>query len=441
VKRATTILDIPQATEPTPLTGDELNTFYVPADRARDSMRPPTSVLRDCLRQTEVPLKLLFASHPGAGKSTELNRLMAEQSDVFLFARFSITEALDLCNITHIDLILALMETLYQIGREEKLIRDKRVIEPVRNWLQEVAVESQVKRKEDLAAEAKVGLDGLLAQIIGLQASLRSAFSLSHESAKTVRQVLRPRIAELRGYCNQVITEITRHLKRQGRRLVIIVEDTDKLDVDVARDIFVKHTGILADIGASVIYTAPLFLIHSPDRKRLRSRFETLTLPMIKTYTPQGERVSEGWDTLREIVTRRLDVENLIDSDALELVIEKTGGVLRDLLAVIREASTVAHYQKAPRVSTEAMRYALDRLKADYRTSIQGTSGISTEDLYKLMVRIAQASAKQVPVDEALMLLLYTQAVVEYNGRGWYDLHPLMRETLIEMEYLDGLAR
>ena len=114
---------------------------------------------------------------------------------------------------------------------------------------------------------------------------------------------------------------------------------------------------------------------------------------------------------------------------------------MRDLLAVIREASTVAHYQKAPRISAEAVRYALDRLKADYRTSIQGTGEISTEDLYELMVRIAQAPAKQVPVDEALMLLLYTQAVVEYNGRGWYDLHPLMREALIEMEYLDGLAR
>jgi hypothetical protein len=56
------------------------------------------------------------------------------------------------------------------------------------------------------------------------------------------------------------------------------------------------------------------------------------------------------------------------------------------------------------------------------------------------MVEIAQAHNKQVPVDEALILLLYTQAVVEYNGRGWYDLHPLMREALYEMGYLDGLA-
>ena len=165
MKRATTILDIPQATEPEPLTSDELEAFYVPADRARDPMIPPTSELRDRLRQAKAPLKLLFASHPGAGKSTELNRLMAEEDKAFLFAHFSVKDELDLYNLSHIDLILALMETLYKTGRAEKLIRDKRVIEPVRNWLQEVAIESQVRREKDLKAEVKGGIEGLLAQI------------------------------------------------------------------------------------------------------------------------------------------------------------------------------------------------------------------------------------------------------------------------------------
>ena len=442
MKRATTIMEIPQATEPEPLQSDELKDFYVPADHARDSMLSSTNVLRRMLRQTEAPLKLLFASHPGAGKSTELNRLKAEESEDFLFVSFSIDEKLDRYNITYIDLILTTMETLYEISRKEKLIRDKRVIEPVRNWLQEVVVESKLARREDLEIEAGVGLDGLLAQIVGLQAKLRSAFSLSHESAQTVRRELRPRIARLRGYCNLVIAEITDRLAKQNRRLVIVVEDTDKLDVAVAREMFVEHTGILADLSASVIYTVPLFLIHSPDRKRLESRFDKLVLPMIKTHTPQGQRVTEGWETLREIVVRRLDVDSLIDDEALDLAIEKTGGIVRDLLNVIRDASNIAYDQKVARISIQTIRYTLDQLKADYRTSVYGESGTetSTKRLYERMVEIAQATNKQVPVDEALILLLHTQAVVEYNGRGWYDLHPLMREALYEMGYLDGLA-
>ncbi|MEA3340849.1 MAG: hypothetical protein U9R15_12875, partial [Chloroflexota bacterium] len=231
-------------------------------------------------------------------------------------------------------------------------------------------------------------------------------------------------------------------LARRERRLVIIVEDTDKLDVNVAREIFVEHTGVLADLSASIIYTVPLFLIHSPERKRLESRFEKLILPMIKTHTPQGNRAPKGWETLREIIVRRVDVDNLIEAEALDLAIEKTGGIVRDLLAVLREASTVAYYREASRISTEAVRYALDRLKADYRTSVYGKSDSETptERLYERMVEIAQAPNKQVSVDEALILLLYTQAVVEYNGQGWYDLHPLMLEALYDMGYLDGVA-
>ena len=444
MKRAETLAGIRQVTEPVPLEGEALREFYVPADRARDPQLPPTNALRDHLYETDPPLRLLFASHPGAGKSTELNRLMSEASDDFWFVRLSAQQALDIATLTHIDLILALMEAVYAAGRQEKLIRDRRVIEPVRSWLREIVRETKVIREEDLDTEASIWLDGLLAQIIGLQAKLRGAFSLSHESARTIRQVLQPRIAELRQYCNQVLIEVAMQLRDRApqRRLVLIVEGTDRLDVPVARDLFVHHTGLLADLQASIIYTVPLFLIHSADRKRLESFFATLTLPMIKTHTPRGERFDLGWDVLREIVARRMNIETLIESAALELAIEKTGGVLRDLLWAIQRAAQVARYEQADRISVTAMRYSLEQLKTRYSQSVYSRlEGVTTSDLYAKMKEIAEAPLGKAPVDDALQLLLYMQAVIEYNNRGWYDLHPLMREALQEMGYLDGLAQ
>jgi hypothetical protein len=223
---------------------------------------------------------------------------------------------------------------------------------------------------------------------------------------------------------------------------VLVVDGTDKLDVPVARDLFVNHTGLLADLQASIIYTVPLFLIHSADRKRLEAYFETLTLPMVKTHTPTGERFTTGWQVLREIVVRRLNAETLIAPAALDLAIEKTGGVLRDFLWAIQRAAQVARYENADRISVEAMRYSLDQLKTNYSQSIYSSiEGVSTADLYAKMKAIAEAPMGKTPVDDALQLLLYSQAVIEYNGRGWYDLHPLMREALQEMGYLDGLAQ
>jgi hypothetical protein len=212
MKRAETLAEIRQVTEMTPLEGEALKQFYVPADAARDPLFPSSNALRDYLYEAPSPFRLLFASHGGAGKSTELNRLTLEVGDEFWFVRLLVHTMLDIATLTHVDLILALMETVYAAGRQEKLIHDKRVIEPVRGWLREVVRETKVAREEDFEVEAGVGIDGLLAQIIGLQAKLRSAFSLSWESAQTVRQVLQPRIAELRQYCNQVLIEVTTRL-------------------------------------------------------------------------------------------------------------------------------------------------------------------------------------------------------------------------------------
>jgi len=137
-----------------------------------------------------------------------------------------------------------------------------------------------------------------------------------------------------------------------------------------------------------------------------------------------------------------MNIETLIESAALELAIEKTGGVLRDLLWAIQRAAQVARYEQADRISVTAMRYSLEQLKTRYSQSVYSRlEGVTTSDLYAKMKEIAEAPLGKAPVDDALQLLLYMQAVIEYNNRGWYDLHPLMREALQEMGYLDGLAQ
>lgn len=437
VERAETLQEVQFVTEPSPLRDESLDKFYVPTDSARDKSFPPSNVLRDYLYGKPHPRRLLFASHPGAGKSTELNRLMGKTEEDFWFVYFSARQELDLATLTHVDLILALMEKLYQRGWEEKLIKDKNVIEPVRRWLAEIILESKISREGAVDTEASIGLDGILAQVVGLMARVRTVFSLSYESAENVRQILKPRIVDLRNYCNQIIAEIALNLEQKApkKRLIIIVEDTDKLDVEIARHLFVQHTGLLADLQATIIYTVPLFLIHSPDRQRLESYFDTLTLPMIKTYTPDHERFEEGWQILHQIIVNRLNT-NLIAPEALELAIEKTGGVLRDLLRVIQSASQFAHYAESDQITEQAVRYSLDRLKRNYRNSIYGNGSISTDHLYKKIKEVAAAPAGSVPLDAALQLLLYTQVVIEYNGRGWYALHPLMHEALQEMGML-----
>ncbi len=190
--------------------------FYVPTDAARNPYLPASQALYDYLHEAPPPARLLFASHPGSGKSTELNRLMKNAAADFWFVRLDTREALDLATLTHIDLITALIEAIYRHGRAEKLIKDESIIKPVRDWMSEIVRESRVMREEELNVEAGIGADGLLAQIVGILANLRSAFKLSYESARTVRQVIQPRIAELRDHCNRVLNEVSKQLKKRS---------------------------------------------------------------------------------------------------------------------------------------------------------------------------------------------------------------------------------
>lgn len=441
IEPARTLKDIPKVTEPAPLKGEALKTFYVETHPARDPDFPTSNRLQEYLFESPPPLRLLFASHPGAGKSTELNRLMDQSQDDFWFVYFSVRKELNIDTLTSADLILALMEKLYQRGSAEQLIRDKRVIEPIRSWLSEIVKESNIRKKSTAEASVGAGIDGLLAQIIGIIANIKETFVLSHESAETVRQVLKPRIAELRDYCNQVIVELMRNLQqtKPRQKLLIIVDDTDKIDIDVAQKMFVNHSALLSDLHAPIIYTVPLFLINSPDRVRLESYFDTLTLPMIKTFKTTGREHEDGRQVLQDIVYTRIS-NSLIETDALKDAITKTGGILRDLLRVIQNASQIARYADEKQITQRAVRSSLNRLKTLYSNSVYGRGEVSTEDLYTKMVEVFHAKHGRVPLDERLRLLLYTQAVIEYNGHGWYKLHPLMEEVLKEMGRLDGVA-
>lgn len=428
VAPAKTLMEVKDVTKPTPLSGDELDAFYVFTDSVRDPLFPITSQLDDFLfYDASMPTKLLFASHPGTGKTTELNQLMVRLKDDFWFVEFSIGEELDTATITAIDLFIVLLMKLYQRGLEHDLIKDERVVESVWNWLNETVTEYIPRRVEPLGTHK-----GLLSQVISILSNIKEAFSYSYDSAEKLRQAIKPRLAELRNYCNIVINEITNNLST--RRLLIIVDDTDKLDVSVAHKLFVKQTALLSDIQAPIIYTVPLYLVFSPNFRRLESYFEVRTLSMIKTHTREGSPFKAGHEILRNIIFKRLN-KNLIDLEALDLAIIYTGGILRDLLRVVQHASDIARLAGKERITNDEVRNSLDRLKSIYSLSVYGSMGISTDDLYSKLIEVDRASQGQIAFDEKLQLLLYTQAVIQYD-RNWYRLHPLMKEILKEMGIL-----
>jgi hypothetical protein len=228
---------------------------------------------------------------------------------------------------------------------------------------------------------------------------------------------------------------------RSERRLLIIVEDLDKLSIADARRVFIENSNLLTGLQANLIYTIPIFTFYSPDASALTAVFDhDFSLPMIKVFEPNWDRAN-GFDIVKDIVHRRV-AKSAIDEDALDLLIIKTAGVLRHVFEVLQTASSMTTL-RAPPIQKKHIEYGLGRLKGNMGLQIAlpqpAIAGVDkVEQLYDKLVEYAKlrATGKKCPStsDARVQVLLQSCALVEYNGARWLGVHPLVLEFLKDLD-------
>lgn len=154
-----------------------------------------------------------------------------------------------------------------------------------------------------------------------------------------VREHIKPRLSQLITGANDFIRNITREYKKLGKALILVIEDLDKLDLAVAEELFLKHTKILTSFHLHTIYTFPIFLHYTPHFNEIGSAFDHYEmLSMMKVTNRDGRTpCTEGRDIIRQIIDKRADL-SLFDKDALDFIIEKSGGSLRHLFEMLQNA-------------------------------------------------------------------------------------------------------
>jgi hypothetical protein len=286
----------------------------------------------------------------------------------------------------------------------------------------------------EAAAGIKVG-GGLLDKILGLFAEVKARFKLSGKTQKDMRLKVEPRISDLKNYCNLLINEIEISLSKEGKNLLIIVEDADKLELVKAKDIFYNHSGILSEINSRMVFSTHLFLLNSPDFKNLESKYERVTFPMVKVENPDGTPCEEGREILKDILKKRMDIP-LIDEDALELVIEKSGGNIRDLFEIIENGAMAGKNLKESTIKTDKIQYGINKVKADYNRALVDVKefDVKSQDLYDKLVEIHKENQRYLSMDPSVLVLLNAQAILEYNGEQWFAIHPIVIDLLKDMK-------
>lgn len=195
-----------------------------------------------------------------------------------------------------------------------------------------------------------------------------------------------------------------------------------------AWEVFYNYAAILSGMPFPVIYTFPIGLSYDARFSAMESYFIPKTLPMIKIETIEGKLFSEGIAVIREIVEKRADL-NLFETEVLERLIRYTGGSLRDLFHTINAAAKRAERRGSDAISMEDARRALEELK----TSL--TRRIEKKD-YEFLLNICKGNKELIEDKENLLRMLQASVVLEYNGKRWHNVHPLIVEFFEEQGLL-----
>ena len=97
-----------------------------------------------------------------------------------------------------------------------------------------------------------------MGEIAGLHASIRGDSKFGSRSEESTVLNVRRAPAELIAALDGLIEAVRVALEKKNRRLLIIVEDLDKMNLADAHRVFVDNASLLASPSVNLIYTIPM---------------------------------------------------------------------------------------------------------------------------------------------------------------------------------------
>ncbi|NEO44267.1 MAG: AAA family ATPase [Moorea sp. SIO4A3] len=406
-------------------TPEEMKYFYVQRKNS------PVEKVITTLEMEDQPAKFLLAGHRGSGKTTELRRIEQELAENYAVIWVDTKTALNKYNIRYAEVVVLIgMEVCRQAikpGWWPK--QDKRLLEALINSL------STVIHKEKKTETYGLGLPEVL-QKLGLILKL----GLTQEITKNVD--ISPDLSEVIDRVNAIIKAAEKDRKQ---KLLVIVDGLDRQDYGTALKMFLSP--LLTELECHIIYTIPISLRYSPSFRQPMESFQPLDLHNLPVFEcdwptatlrdrnsgPTSTPNKVGRDMLKSMITKRLAKINetdLFTPDALELLSEKSGGVIRDLIRLARGACQVAVKKKKEYVDTTIAKEAIQEERKAYTirdyhcrelAAVHQTGRLTTKTNY------LPEKGEFVICDE----LLQNKYVLGYYGDPtWFDVHPIIIEDL-----------
>jgi hypothetical protein len=418
---ATTLREAFQATNPQQSLGSG-DPYYVDLMQARNSRATVymKQTIENCAEGQYSPIVL--SGHRGSGKSTELRQLEQALGSSCFMLYLDVTDFLDPQDIDYTDLFLLVCRQILESLHEKKVSLSESLLRDVEKWFMDVTKETEesVKLSAGVITGATAGVE--IPFIARLFAKLTADAKAGSSRTTSTRQELDRQFSGLSSSTNVLLTAASQALRDANKpyQLLIVFDNLDRLPPKKSEELFFGHGSQLQEMACHAVYTVSIDTYYS--RRHLASIFPNhQIIPNVKLRASKSssEPNRPGIDALLQVIQKRLSVRVLPQPSTLaEEFVRRSGGSIRQLIRLLREAVQSAQARGLAIIDNEALEDGARFIQQDYERMLEPSD-------YKLLAHTH--GTKSIEKDVATMQLLSNLAILEYNGKElWHDVNPVI---------------
>jgi hypothetical protein len=449
LERATDVAGIPRAFRPEPLHAEEMARFYsdsLDRQRANFLLRRIKDDLLESADQGFFLQGVLYGNR-GTGKSTEINKLLDDAAikKKFVVIRLDALTELNPQTFSVADVLLLLLANLIEqcedkcreLGRafHESATMTADLQQTFAPFFPELQSKEQVTKTTGGSGEI-----GIL-QIVKLGIRVEGQRKIDSVSPRET-------LTELSAVVERQISIARDRLPEY--ELLVIGENFDKEQIpqSLLHDTFVQYASVLRDLRLHLLFTLPVPFVYSFGEQlsfRRENRYPVYDVPVC---SQDHSRDDAGCRALIELLRKRADLDSVFANDALELLLRASGGDLYRLFAIAVNSGRLARYRYEDHPTSErrvlrgdvetAVREQLGIFRNELGTAPNDPDDIPWDAKLKKLRDIYEGQPSANVPDKALYQLLRRRAVLFFNGKGRYGVHPMAVEILREQLVSDA---
>ena len=404
-----------------PLTkAEELRDFYVPRSNS------PVEDLTTFLEMEDDPAKFLLAGHRGGGKTTELRRLEKQLNSKYTVIWIDTETALERYNIGYAEVVVLVGIKIFEKVNQPGWGLKKDLLNNLLESLKTVVYQDEDTENTGLEVPEIIKKLGII---------LKQGLT----TKRTTTINIRPQLSKIIERVNTIIEAAE---EKNKQKLLVIVDGLDRHDQVTALEMFASP--LLTQLSCHIIYSIPISLRYSPSFRQPMESFQKcldLTNPPVfncdENLCPTTIPNQSGRDILRSVINKRLArlgdaYKGLFNPDAREIICEKSGGVMRDLVRLARTACEVSLRRNLLYIDLDAAQEAVQEVRREYNLSdyhfpeldkIHRT-GLLTTNTHSL------PNKGEFVIGDELLQNKFVLGYYNSNRKSWFDVNPILVEDL-----------